>query len=254
MAQFESGGVMLAYDDIGPKDGGRPIILVHGFASNRNENWRRVGWYGALERRRVRFIAFDARGHGESGRPHDPAAYAGSQMVDDLFAVMDHLQISRADVLGYSMGAGLALKAALACPERIGDLMLGGVGGKFFDPPSPGHPMADAMEAESPDQITQPLLRSFRQFADDQGEDRLALAAYARAPKDKPSPPDLSGLKPQTLIVAGARDTLAGDPQALAALMSDAHAVTLPGCDHFSAIPHALFKAAVFDFLDGDLG
>jgi pimeloyl-ACP methyl ester carboxylesterase len=253
MAQFDSGGVTLAYDDIGPKDNGRPIILLHGFASNRNENWRRVGWYGALERRRMRFIAFDARGHGESAKPHDEAAYAGSQMVDDLFALMDHLETPRADVLGYSMGAGLALAAALARPERVADLILGGVGGKFFDPPRPGHPMADAMATASPDQISNPMLRSFRQFADDQGEDRMALAACSRAMKDKPALSSLSGLKAHTLIVAGARDELAGDPKTLATLMPDARAVTLPGCDHFSAIPHGLFKAAVFDFLDGEL-
>src|ERR1700742_1571639 len=120
MAQFDSGGVTLAYDDVGPKDGGPPIILLHGFASNRNENWRRLGWYDVLERRRMRFVAFDARGHGESAKPHDPAAYAGSQMSDDLFALMDHLQIARANVMGYSMGAGLALAAALARPDRIG--------------------------------------------------------------------------------------------------------------------------------------
>jgi pimeloyl-ACP methyl ester carboxylesterase len=253
MAQFNSGGVMLAYDDTGPQEGGRPIILLHGFASNRNENWRRLGWYGAFERRRMRMAAFDVRGHGESGKPHDPAAYAGSQMTDDLFVLMDHLQITRADLLGYSMGAGLALAAALARPDRIGDLILGGVGAKFFDPASPGHPMADAMETEAPDRIANPMLRSFRQFADDQGEDRLALAACSRAIREKPAASDLSGLKAHTLIVAGARDALAGDPQALAALMPDARAVMLPGCDHFSAIPHALFKAAVFDFLDGEL-
>jgi pimeloyl-ACP methyl ester carboxylesterase len=253
MAQFDSGGVTLAYDDIGPRDRGLPLILLHGFTSNRNENWRRVGWYGALERRRMRFIAFDARGHGESGKPHDPAAYAGSQMIDDLFALMDHLEIPRADVMGYSMGAGLALGAALARPERIRDLLIGGVGGKFFDPPPPGHPMADAMAADTPDQIGDPLLRSFRQFADDQGEDRLALAACARSRENSLPPSALAGLKPHTLIVAGARDELAGDPQTLAALVPDARAVTLPGCDHFSAIPHASFKATVFDFLDGEL-
>ena len=253
MAQFDSGGVMLAYDDVGPKESGLPIVLLHGFTSNRNENWRRVGWYGALERRRKRFIAFDARGHGESDKPHDPAAYAGSQMVDDVFALMDHLEIPRADVMGYSMGARLALAAAVAHPERLRDLVIGGVGGKYFGPPPPGNPMADAMAAQTPDQIADPLLRSFRQFADDQGEDRLALSAFARAAKNALSPSDLAGLRAHTLVVAGARDELAGDPQQLATLMPDARAVALPGCDHFSTIPHASFKATVFDFLDGEL-
>jgi pimeloyl-ACP methyl ester carboxylesterase len=253
MAQFDSGGVMLAYDDIGPKDVGLPLVLLHGFTSNRNENWRRVGWYGALERRRKRFIAFDARGHGESGKPHDPSDYAQSKMVGDVFALMDHLQIARADVFSYSMGAGLALAVALAQPERVRDLIVGGVGGKFFDPPTPGHPMAEAMETASPDRIGDPLLRSFRQFAEDQGEDLAALAACSRGQRHLLTPSDLAGIKAHTLVVAGERDDLAGDPRELAASIPDARAAALPGCDHFSAIPHALFKATVFDFMDGEL-
>lgn len=252
MAQFSSGGVSIAYDDVG--SGGRPIILVHGFASNRNENWRRMGWYGALERRRMRFVAFDARGHGESGKPQEPEAYGRETMVGDIFALMDHLQIQRADLLGYSMGARISLAAALAKPERIGDLILGGIGRKLFDPPPPGTPMADAMRAESIDAISEPLLRSFRQFADEQGEDRLALAACSLGRGENFTREEVSQLSAHTLVVAGARDELAGDPGELAAIIPGAKAVTLPGCDHFSAIPHALFKAAVFDFIDGDMG
>ena len=63
----------------------------------------------------------------------------------------------------------------------------------------------------------------------------------------------LEGLGVATLVVAGARDDLAGDPQALADVIMGARAVSLPGCDHFSAIAHGLYKAAVFDFLDGVL-
>ncbi len=253
MAQFESGGVEIAYDDIGPKDAGRPVVLVHGFASNRNENWRRVGWYGALERRHMRFIALDCRGHGESGKPHDPAAYGPAEMTGDIFALMDHVNVPRADVMGYSMGAHLALAAALARPERVGDLILGGIGGSMFGPPRSGAPLAEAMEAENIDQISDHLMKSFRQFADEQGEDRFALAACARARNAPLGREEISRLSVPTLVVAGARDQLAGDPLELAAAISGARAVTLPGCDHFSAIPHALFKAAFFDFLDGDL-
>ena len=252
MAQFQTGDVTIAYDDVGA--GGRPVILVHGFASNRNENWRRMGWYGALERRRMRFVAFDARGHGESAKPHDAEAYGREKMVGDIFALMDHLQIPRGDLLGYSMGARLSLAAALARPERIGDLILGGIGGALFDAPPPGTPMADAMNAPTIDAISEPLLKSFRQFADEQGEDRLALAACAQGRDTTFVPNEVSGLAVHTLVVAGARDQLAGDPEELAAHIPGAKAVTLPGCDHFSAIPHALFKAAVFDFLDGEMG
>jgi pimeloyl-ACP methyl ester carboxylesterase len=109
------------------------------------------------------------------------------------------------------------------------------------------------MEAADPETVTEPMLRSFRHFADDQGEDRLALAALTRA-KDEPfTKEELGKLDVPVLVVAGARDELAGNPEALAKVFPDGRAVTLPGCDHFSAIPHALFKATVFDFLDGTL-
>ncbi|HEY0104624.1 MAG TPA: alpha/beta fold hydrolase, partial [Rhizomicrobium sp.] len=99
MATFPSGGLTLAYDDIGGRGEGRPMILVHGFATNRAENWRRLGWYGALERRRTRAVALDLRGHGESAKPHDPSAYGRENMAGDILALMDHLDIARAHVL-----------------------------------------------------------------------------------------------------------------------------------------------------------
>jgi len=252
MPQFDSGGVTIAYDEIGPREG-RPVVLVHGFTSNRKENWQRLGWYGAFERKNIRCVAFDCRGHGESGKPHDPASYSRTAMVGDITALLDHLSVERADLLGYSMGARLSLAAALATPKRFPLLMLGGIGGKFFDPPPPGHPMAEAMEASDPEAISDPILRSFRRFADEQGEDRLALAALNRGADAPFGKSEVSGLAVETLVVAGARDDIAGDPLELAAIIPGAKAVALPGCDHFSAIPHALFKASVFDFLDGTL-
>ena len=252
MPEFVSDGMRLAYDDVGPREG-RPVVLVHGFTSNRNENWRRLGWYGAFERKRIRCVAFDCRGHGESARPHDPAMYSRAKMAGDIVALLDHLGVERADLIGYSMGARLSLATALENPKRFPLLVLGGVGSKFFDPRPPGHPLAEAMEANDPDSVSDPMLRSFRRFADEQGEDRLALAALARASDAPIEKSDVSKLAVETLIVAGARDELAGDPYELASVVHGARAVCIPGCDHFSVIGHALFKAAVFDFLDGTL-
>jgi pimeloyl-ACP methyl ester carboxylesterase len=254
MATFESGGLTLAYDDLGGPGEGRPILLVHGFTSNRKENWQRLGWYGAFERRHIRMIALDCRGHGESAKPHAPALYGRENMAGDILALMDHLAIDRCHLLGFSMGSRLALAAVLAAPQRFSTLTIGGVGEKLFERREiAGNPMADAMEAADVDSIKEPMLKSFRQFADDQGEDRLALAALTRA-KDEPfTREQLSALDVPVLVIAGARDDLAGDPEPLAKTFRDGRAISIPGCDHFSAIPHALFKASVFDFLDGTL-
>ena len=251
MAQFTSGGLTLAYDDIGS---GRAIVLIHGFASNRNEMWRRLGWYGAFERKGLRVVALDLRGHGESAKPHEPDAYDRRALIGDVFALMDHLQIARADMMGYSMGARLALAAALSHPERIDHLILGGIGARIFEHSGGAGALADAMLADDPNSISEPLLKSFRHFADEQGEDRKALAACTRGPGEAFTREQLAGLRVPTLIVAGSRDALAGSAEELASAIPGAVAVTLPACDHFSAIPHALFKASVFDFLDGTLG
>jgi pimeloyl-ACP methyl ester carboxylesterase len=113
--------------------------------------------------------------------------------------------------------------------------------------------MAQAMLAEDPETITHPMLRSFRHFADEQGEDRRALAAFVQATNAPLEPEALAALQTPTLVVAGARDTGAGDPDGLANAFANGRGITVVGCDHFSAIPHALTKAAVFDFLDGML-
>ncbi len=244
-------GVSIAYDDTGGP--GAPMLLIHGFSSNRQEAWKRTGWYAAFAQRGQRVVALDLRGHGESGKPHDPAAYGRDVLLGDIVGLLDHLGVEWANVLGYSMGARLALGLAMSHRERVGYLIVGGVGGRLFDPPLPGDPMAVAMEAESVEAISQPLLQSFRQFADEQGEDRLALAAFTRGRTDAISRDSLAAIGAPALVVAGSRDDLAGDPQGLADAIPGAKALILAGCDHFNAIPHGLLKAAVFDFLDGYL-
>jgi pimeloyl-ACP methyl ester carboxylesterase len=255
MATFKSGGLDIAFDDIQP-DADKTVLLIHGFATSRAENWRRLGWYGAFERKGYRVVALDQRGHGESDKPHDPAAYSREALLGDIVGLMDHLGLGRVDLMGYSMGARMALQTAINHPGRIDNLIVGGVGGRMFEPPDPAKAptmtMAEAMQAADPESIPDKTLRGFRLFADSQGEDRLALAAFTEGRMgggfDKD---DLFAIRAPTLVVAGSRDEMAGDPQALADLIPGAKAVTLPACDHFSAIPHALYKAAVFDFLEG---
>jgi len=255
MATFKSGDLSIAYDDIQP-GGDKTVLLVHGFATSRAENWRRLGWYGAFERKGYRVVAMDQRGHGESDKPHDPAAYSHEALLGDIVALMDHLQLRRVDLMGYSMGARMALQMALTHPDRIDNLIVGGVGGKMFEPldpaEAPGMTMAEAMQASDPESIPDKTLKGFRLFADSQGEDRLALAAFTQGRIGGGfEKGDLGAISTPTLVVAGSRDEMAGDPQALADLIPGAKSVTLPACDHFSAIPHALYKAAVFDFLEG---
>jgi pimeloyl-ACP methyl ester carboxylesterase len=255
MPSLTVNGVDIAYDDIAPsgREPERTVILLHGYASNRNEGWRRTGWYGAFERRGARVIGLDQRGHGESAKPHDPEAYTREAMAADVLALADALGVRRFHLMGYSMGTRTALQVAITAPDRLSNLILGGVGGRMFAPRTPGQAeaLSEAMLAEDPETIVHPLLRSFRHFADEQGEDRQALAAFSRARNPPMDPEALSTLPMPVLVVAGQRDDTAGDPEDLARMFPQGRGVTVVGCDHFSAIPHALTKAAVFDFLDG---
>src|SRR4051794_2144986 len=94
-------GLRLAYDVEGE---GPAIILVHGFASSRATNWKGPGWYTTLTKAGRRVIALDVRGHGESDKPHEVAAYDEGELARDVVRLMDHLELERPDVMGYSMG------------------------------------------------------------------------------------------------------------------------------------------------------
>src|SRR5262245_10804358 len=144
MPSFRHGQVELVYLDEGA---GEPVVLVHGFASNAAVNWVHPGWVATLTRAGRRAIALDLRGHGASTKLYDPAAYHSAVMAQDVGALIDHLGLPNADVMGYSMGARIAAFLALAQPQRVRGLILGGLGSHLVD--GVGLPMtiADALEA-----------------------------------------------------------------------------------------------------------
>jgi len=110
----------IAYECIGI---GRPTVFLHGFSDSRR-SWveaRHVDAYRAAGRRA---ILIDARGHGESDKPHDPALYTGRRMAGDVVAVLDDLGIREADLVGFSMGGGTALATAVLFRERVGCLAM----------------------------------------------------------------------------------------------------------------------------------
>lgn len=116
MHYFLSGAVRLAFIDEGV---GPPVLLIHGFASRVPTNWIEPGWVSLLAASGFRVVAFDNRGHGESDKLYDPAQYGARLMAEDARALLDHLGIARADVMGYSMGARIAAFLALGHGGRV---------------------------------------------------------------------------------------------------------------------------------------
>ncbi|HVD85542.1 MAG TPA: alpha/beta fold hydrolase, partial [Bradyrhizobium sp.] len=115
MPGFRNGEVEIAYLDEGEGD---PIILVHGFASSKNVNWVYPTWVSELKKNGRRVIAFDNRGHGDSGKLYDPELYDIEIMAGDISALLDHLNIARADVMGYSLGSRMTAVLAKRQPQR----------------------------------------------------------------------------------------------------------------------------------------
>src|SRR3569833_2302005 len=177
MPSFKNGNVDIAYLDQGEGD---PIILVHGFASTKEINWVNPSWFTTLTRAGYRVIALDDRGHGAAAKLYDPADYDTEKMADDVRALMDHLGLARADVMGYSMGARITAFLALAHPGRVRSALLGGLGIHLVDGVGLPLGIADAMEAPSLDDLTDPMQRMFRAFAEQTKSDLRALAACIR--------------------------------------------------------------------------
>ena len=111
---FQSAGVSIHYTDEGRGD---PVILLHGFAVNADLNWRRPKITQRLAKE-FRVIAPDLRGHGLSDKPYKTEQY-GLEMTRDVIRLMDHLEIPKAHLAGYSLGGFLALKLATTNPDRL---------------------------------------------------------------------------------------------------------------------------------------
>jgi pimeloyl-ACP methyl ester carboxylesterase len=249
MATFKNGGVEIAYLDQGE---GEPIMLVHGFASNKEINWVNPSWMQTLTRAGRRVIALDNRGHGASTKLYDPAAYQMTSMADDVRALLDYIKIERADVMGYSMGGRITAFLAVHHPGRVRSAIIGGLGIRLVE----GHGgemanvIADALEAPSLDDVTDPAGRTFRMFAQQTKSNLKALAACMRRPRQTLSRDQVAGIKVPVLVAVGSNDNVAGSGPALAALIPGARALDIPGRDHMLAVGDKVFKTGVLDFLN----
>ncbi|HVY57041.1 MAG TPA: alpha/beta hydrolase [Xanthobacteraceae bacterium] len=246
MPSFENGPVEIAYLDEGE---GEPIVLVHGFASTKEVNWVNPGWITTLTRAGRRVIALDNRGHGASTKLYDPAAYHTAIMAEDVRALLDHLGLGRADVMGYSMGARITAYLALAYADRVRSAILGGLGIKLVDGVGLPETIAVALEAPDPAAISDPQGRMFRAFADQTKSDRKALAACIRGSRQMLTREEVGRIAVPMLVAVGTKDPIAGSPAALAALVPGARALDIPGRDHMLAVGDRAFKDGVLAFL-----
>jgi hypothetical protein len=123
---FDSKGVKIAYAEAGDVAGREAVVMVHGLYSSEKMNWEMPGIFAEVAKK-YHVVALDLRGHGESDKPTDEAAY-GEPMVEDVVQLMDHLKIQKAHVVGYSLGGIIVMRFMVEHPERVIDGTLGGMG------------------------------------------------------------------------------------------------------------------------------
>ncbi|MBO6719606.1 MAG: alpha/beta hydrolase [Rhizobiaceae bacterium] len=246
MEVFSHEGFDLAYFDKGKGD---PVLLLHGFGSSFAVNWINPGWVKTLTEAGYRTIAFDHRGHGQSSKSYDPDEYRPARMAGDAAALLDHLGVGRAHVMGYSMGARVAAFVALGHPEMAASLVFGGLGIGMVTGVGDWDEIADALVAEDPSTISGQRPQMFRAFADQTRSDRRALAACIETSRELISAKRMGEISQPTLVAVGTNDDIGGAPQPLADLMPDAVAFDIKGRDHMLSVGDRTFKARVLEFL-----
>ncbi|MEA2916475.1 MAG: hypothetical protein QOJ15_8556, partial [Bradyrhizobium sp.] len=240
MPSFHHGAVEIAYLDEGEGD---PIVLVHGFASSKNVNWVYPAWVSELKKDGRRVIALDLRGHGESSKLYDPEQYSIEIQAGDVLALMDHLKFERADIMGYSMGGRITAYLARYQPERLRSAILGGIGIGLIKGGGPGENVARALEAPSLDDVTDPVGRTFRAFADQTRSDRRALAACLRGSRRLMTEQEAAGITVPVLIAVGTKDEIAGSADELGKIIPRSQVLNIPNRDHMRAVGDKVYKA-----------
>jgi pimeloyl-ACP methyl ester carboxylesterase len=221
-----------------------PVLLVHGWGSSFQRTWVATGITALLEDAGRTVIGVDLLGHGEADKPHAPEDYRDmtARLVD---ALPDG---ERVDAVGFSLGALTLLELACAQPARFGRIVLAGVGDTMFErDPSLTRRIVAGIRGEGPDDDVQ--AQAFRHYAEQPGNDAVALAAVLQRPARDISESDLGAVTAPVLVALGDKD-FAGPADRLVAALPDARLVKLRNTDHFATPESFAFIDAMLGFLD----
>jgi pimeloyl-ACP methyl ester carboxylesterase len=242
-------GIRLAVYDVG--DPGAPVVVaVHGFASSAVLNWHNAGWTRDLTRAGFRVLALDQRGHGRSGKPHDPAQFSTERLADDVLTVLDAHLIDDAALLGYSLGARVGWHLARTTPDRFPRVVLGGL--PSGDPLTGFDLDAARRFATSGTPMADRLTRTYIEMAAGiAGNDLASLIALVEGMRGGVQPDPADPPVVQLLIAAGDRDPVRDESRLLADAAPHGRFVELPDRDHFSAPTSRTFRRAAIHHLTG---
>jgi len=245
--KVRSGNIDIHWDQAGE---GPPVLLLHGFTETSETIWVAGGWVDALCRSGRRVVRLDLRAHGGSGAPRDPADYSAQRLLGDVEAVARAAGISRADLIGFSLGGELALRYAMQHGSaRVRRAAIISLGRAFLRPRARSSALSvDGLRAEDPSGL-HPTVQKFRARILERGLDRLAAAALLAGDRPPPDPAELERIALPVLFVSGELERMVGDAQPLADLVPGSKLVRIAGADHDGAVFSPKTQAEVLEFL-----
>jgi pimeloyl-ACP methyl ester carboxylesterase len=247
MPSFLSSGIEIAYEIYGS---GRPILLIHGFASSGVINWVNPGWVDVLNKAGWQAITIDNRGHGASRKLYDPKLYLAHDMATDVVNLLDHLGLGAVPVMGFSMGARIAAFLMSRHPERVTCGVWGGMGANLLTGMDDSEAIAAGLTAEEVPSRVGSQARQFRLFADSSKADRAALAACVVASREPMAEAEVRRITAPVLMAIGENDEMAGGFDPLPALLPHCETFLIPKRNHMLSTGDPKFKAAALDFLE----
>ena len=226
---------------------GRPVVLLHGLFSDAQTNWLRYGHAAEIAARGLRLIMPDLRGHGASGKPHDPAAYPPDILAEDMLALIRHLGLEDYDLGGYSLGARTSVRMVVK-GARPGRLIVSGMGlSGLLDTGGRAEHFKHILkglgthERGSPEWFAEAFLKTT-------GGDPKTLLPLLDSFVDT-TEDELRAIPMSTLVLQGADDHDNGEAEEVAAIIPKASFVEVPG-NHMSAVTKPELGRAIADFLD----
>lgn len=252
MPDFDADGLRIHYVIAGDP-GGRPIMLVHGYASDYELNWVGSRWQETLSGRGFGVIGIDLRGHGHSEKPHDPAAYSLRAMAGDALRLLDHLGVAEADFLGYSMGARIGLLLCHDHPDRLGRAVIAGIGLRQGTSANARKAQLIARRMRGDATVDDPEANMFYNFARARPiNDLEALACCILGDHAALREDQVASITTPVDVIAGDQDVIARDAPQLATRLPRGRYDPIPGRNHNNAVPARDFKAAAIPFLLGE--
>jgi pimeloyl-ACP methyl ester carboxylesterase len=226
-----------------------PILLLHGFSSSITDNWVDTNWVKFLVELGLRVIALDNRGHGNSEKFYSNSDYSIQAMANDAIELLDHLDVPKVHLLGYSMGSRIASRITMDHPGRVRRVVMGGNGYVMVEGSGDWTLIRDGLLANSIEEIADPRAIAFRRFAERTRSDRRALAACSSVLRQVFSEEQFSKIINPVLVAIGSDDDIAGSGEKLANCMENARFFSIPNRDHMRASTDKVFMNEVAVFL-----